>query len=212
MESVYSYTALFGSVLVVLQTALALIGLADTDLDVDGVDMDVDVDFDVDVDLDVGSDVDVSGGGVGDGWFVGMLSTRAIIAAVALFGLTGLSLQSKLGSVQTMFCALGAGFGTMYSVAFVIQSMHKLATDGTVRIHDTIGQSGTVYLPLPANKESVGKVTVCVGERTMEYAAVTAGERLSTGTPIVVVDVIGDTLEVAHVRETQNGLVGSGAM
>lgn len=212
MEMVYSYTALFGGVLVVLQTALALIGLADTDVDVDGIDMDVDLDLDMDVDMDVGSDVDLSGGAAGDGWFVGMLSTRAIIAAIAVFGLTGLAIQNQLGSVQTMICALGAGFGTMYSVAFVIRSMHRLATDGTVRILDTLGQPGTVYLPLPANRESVGKVTVCVGERTMEYPAVTAGERLTAGTPIVVVNVIGDTLEVAHVRETEYDLVGSSAM
>lgn len=209
MESVYSYSAMIGGALVVIQTVMSLVGLSGSDLDgLDSVDMDVDLDVDVDLD----TDLDVGDGGVGDTWFVGMLSTRAILAALAVFGLTGLSLQSRFGSLQTMLTAMLAAAGTMYLVGFVIRSMHKLTADGTVHIEDTVGQSGTVYLPLRGRKEAVGKVTVRVGERTMEYPAVTAGETLKTGTPIVVLRVLGEMLEVAHVRETDYDLIGTDSM
>ncbi len=210
MESVYSYCAMIGGTLVVLQTVMSLVGLGGSDLD--GLDA-VDVDFDVDLDMDmeVSGGVDVPDGG-SDAWFVGVLSTRAILAALAVFGLTGLALKGQLGPFQTMLAALAAAGGTMYLVGLVIRSMHKLVSDGTVRIEDTLGQPGTVYLSLAGNKEAVGKVTVRVGDRTMEYPAVTAGEPLKTGSPIVVVKVLGEMLEVAHVKETEYDLAGIAPM
>lgn len=205
MGSIYSYCALIGGVLVVLQTAMSLVGLGGSDLDgLDGVDVDVDLDLDVDVDADGISD------GASDTWFVGILSTRAIIAAIAVFGLTGLALREQFGPLQTVLAAMLAAGGTMYAVALVIQGMHKLTADGTVHLADAVGQPGTVYLPIAANRESVGKVTVRVGERTMEYAALTSGGRLTTGTPIVVVDVVGDVLLVAQASESEHGLAGTG--
>jgi hypothetical protein len=171
--------------------------------------MDVDVDVDFDVDLD--TDVDLPGG-IGDAWFVGMLSTRAILAGVAVFGLTGLSLRNQTAPASAMLAAMGAAFATMFAVGFVIRSMHKLAADGTVRIEDALGQPGTVYLGVAGNRESIGKVTVRVGERTMEYPAVTSGEKLVTGTPVIVVRVLGDMLEVAHVRETEYDLMPAASM
>lgn len=213
METVYFYSAAIGGVLVVLQTITSIVGLGGSEFDgLDAVDMDVDVDVDFDVDMD--TEVDVSGGtdGIGDGWFVGMLSTRAILAALAVFGLMGLALQKQFAPFQTMLAAMAGAFATMYAVGFVIRSMHKLVSDGTVRIEDALGQPGTVYLSLEANRGSVGKVTVRVGERTMEYPAVTSGEKLTTGTPVIVVKVLGDTLEVAHVRETEYDLLPAASM
>ncbi|MFK7820058.1 MAG: hypothetical protein AB8G99_15160 [Planctomycetaceae bacterium] len=210
VETVYFYSAAIGGALVVLQAITSLIGLGGDELDgLDAIDMDVDVDVDFDVDLD--TDVDVPGG-IGDAWFVGMLSTRAILAGLAVFGLTGLSLRNQLVPFQTMLAALAAAFATMFAVGFVIRSMHKLVADGTVRIEDALGQPGTVYLSLAGNRESVGKVTVRVGERTMEYPAVTSGEKLATGTPVIVVRVLGDMLEVAHVRETEYDLMHAASM
>lgn len=212
MESAYSYCAMIGGTLVVLQTIMSIVGLGGSDLDgLDAVDMDVDFDVDLDMDMEVGGDVDVPDG-ASDAWFVGVLSTRAILAALAVFGLTGLALKNQLGPFQTMLAALAAAAGTMYLVGFVIRSMHRLVSDGTVRIEDTLGQPGTVYLSLAGNKEAVGKVTVRVGERTMEYPAVTSGETLKTGTPVVVVKVLGEMVEVAHVRETEYDLAGIAPM
>lgn len=215
MASFYSYCAGIGGALVLLQTLLAIVGFGGGELDaLDGADLDVDLDVDVDmdIDLDVDGDVDVSGGAASDTWFVGMLSTRAILAGLAVFGLTGMSLHSQLSSLQTMLVAVFGGLATMYAVGFVIRSMHRLASDGTVRIEDALGQPGTVYLGLEGNRESIGKVTVRVANRTMEYPAITSGDKLPTGTPVIVVKVLGDMLEVAHVRETEYDLLHAGSM
>ncbi len=209
MESVYSYCAMIGGTLVVIQTVMGLVGLGGSDLDgLDAVDMDVDMD----IDLDLDTDVEVGHGGAGDTWLVGVLSTRAILAAIAVFGLTGSALKNQFTPLQATLTAMIAAGATMYAVGFVIRSMHKLTADGTVHMEDAVGQAGTVYLSLAANKERPGKVTVRVGERTMEYPAVTAGEPLKTGTPIVVVGVLGEVLEVAHARESEYDFAGTGSM
>jgi hypothetical protein len=209
MESVYSYCAMIGGTLVLIQMAMGLVGLGGSDLDgLDAVDMDVDMD----IDLDVDTDIDVGHGGVGDTWLVGMLSTRAILAAIAVFGLTGSTLKDHFTPLQATLSAMIAAGATMYAVGFLIRSMHKLTADGTVHIEDTVGQAGTVYLSVGAKKETPGKVTVRVGERTMEYPAVTAGAPLKTGTPIVVVGVLGEVLEVAHATDSEYAFIGTGSM
>jgi hypothetical protein len=61
----------------------------------------------------------------------------------------------------------------------------------------TVGQCGTVYLPIPGQKSGRGKVQINLQNRTMEYPAVTAQDSLPTGSKVVVVGVIGsDTIEV----------------
>jgi len=76
----------------------------------------------------------------------------------------------------------------------------QLKADGTQRIDRAVGNTGTVYLSVPANQEGTGKVTVKVQNRTVEYLAVTRHQALATGTPVQVVAVVGpDTVEVAPV-------------
>jgi hypothetical protein len=82
--------------------------------------------------------------------------------------------------------------------------MHKLNVDGTVRIERSVGCRGNVYLKVPGTRAGRGKVHVNVLNSTQEYQAVTASAELPTGSPIVVVGVVGpDTVEVASVHERQ---------
>ncbi len=64
-----------------------------------------------------------------------------------------------------------------------------------MRIAEAKGKAATVYLPIPANREGSGKVQVRMDDRIMEYEAVSScGERLKTGTKVLVVDVLGPSL------------------
>jgi len=68
-----------------------------------------------------------------------------------------------------------AGFLAMFTVAYLYNSILKLQTDGTLRIQDSIGQIGKVYLTVPAKGKGVGKVNVLLQERYVELEAITEG-------------------------------------
>jgi hypothetical protein len=58
-----------------------------------------------------------------------------------------------------------------------------------------VGRSGTVYLPVPAGRDGAGKVQITMRDRIMEYEAVTSNpEKLTTGTKVIVVDILGPSL------------------
>ncbi len=190
MEQFYTYCAIIAGSLMVVQFLLALTGLSqDVDLhDMDGI-----------------HDHDISGdaGDHGGAWFVGMLSFRAIVSAVTVFGLVGLGASRQFERWHAFIIAIIAGSVVMYLVGWVMQSLHHLRADGTVNIERAIGLGGSVYLAIPGKNEGVGKVTVDVQDRTMEYRAVTSGEPLPSGTPIVVLQVVSpETVEVAKANET----------
>lgn len=184
MVTLYSICAVVGGTLLVLQFLLTLLGIGGGhDVDAHGI------------------DVHHAGGGQSDGssWLFGMVSFRALVAALTAFGLGGMAGQGSGGSpVITLGLAAFCGLASMLLVAFMTHAMRRLEDDGTVHIQKAVGQSGTVYLPIPANNGGTGKVTVSLQNRTMEYEAMTRQHALPSGTKIVVIAVVGsDTVEVA---------------
>ena len=151
-------------------------------------------------DMDAAHDADHGEGN----WFLGLLTLRAVCAAVTFFGLGGLTaiyydlpMGAQLGS------AFLAGFAALYLVATLMKMLYRLKSDGTVRIHHALGRTGTVYLRVPGNRDGAGKITLNLQNRTVELEAFTAADELPTGTPIRVVAVLGpNSVEVAHVHAT----------
>ena len=135
----------------------------------------------------------------GASWFFSMLTIRTVSAAAAFFGLTGLAAhKAGLDDVPTIALAIGAGGGAFFVVGWLMRFLHKLNLDGTITIDRAVGCRGSVYLSIPAAKAGLGKVHVNVVNRMLEYQALTAQDALHTGTPIVVVGIVGpDTVEVA---------------
>lgn len=140
----------------------------------------------------------------GENWFLGLLTLRAVCAAVAFFGLGGLTAAYyQLDTPAQLGSAFGAGFIALYLVATLMKMLYRLKADGTVRVEDSVGATGTVYLRIPANRSGPGKVTLNLQNRTVELEAFTANEELPTGTPIRVVAVLSpSSVEVAHVHAT----------
>jgi hypothetical protein len=131
-------------------------------------------------------------------WFAGLLTLRTGIAGVAFFGLAGLAgLQGAVEEPYALCLSLAAGSTGMYVVAVLGRSLRRLESEGTTRIERAVGQRGTVYVTIPGAKAGAGKIHLNLQNRTVEYQAVTAKQELTTGTPIVVVAVVGsDTVEV----------------
>lgn len=80
----------------------------------------------------------------------------------------------------------------------MMRSMLKFEHDGSINIQRAVGESATVYVPVPASQQGSGKVTLTLQGRTVEYQAVTSeGQQLPTGTAVLIVEVLSDdTVEV----------------
>ena len=190
MFYVFVICATIGGTVLVFQFVLTMIGLGGEAFDLDMPDGDADLDFDVDVDM--GSDIDA--GHVGSSWLFGVISFRTMVAAMAFFGLAGLTAQSADASpALALLVALAAGAAAMYGVYWMMRGLNSLNSEGTPRISQALNRYGTVYTTIPAEKGGSGKIQINVQNRTMEYLAMTSGEKLAPGSKVVVVDVITPT-------------------
>jgi len=180
METVFIVCAILGGTFVICQVVAGLFGFG------------TESDSDFDADHEMGTDVDH--GNV----FLGMLSVRAITAALLFFGLAGMTaLQYGAEELTAFLIAVGAGIGTIYAVGMMMKVIAQLKHDGTARVERSLGRTGTVYLRVPAARTGTGKVHLMLQNRTVEYQAVTVGTELPTGAPVRVVAVVNsDTVEV----------------
>jgi membrane protein implicated in regulation of membrane protease activity len=185
MADIYLICAAIGGTIFIIQLLLSFFGLGHHDIAVDSHDV-----------TGHGADHETEGS-----HFLGMLSFRAIVAAITFFGLAGIAANKNgIFGLAAIGIALATGFAAMSAVAAVMRFFNRLQSDGTARIEQSLGAQGSVYLTVPAEKKGCGKITVAVQGRTMEYLAVTAGAALPIGTKIQIVDVIGqDTVEVEAV-------------
>jgi hypothetical protein len=194
MGTFFIVCAIIGGTLLVCQFLLSLIGIGGGH----------DVDHDHDVGHEAGGDHHAdhhqeTAHDQHSSWFVGILSFRALVAALTFFGLGGLAATGggDQHPVIVLAVAIAAGAAALLLVAFIMKSLHKLKADGTLRFDRAVGSTGTVYLTVPANKAGAGKVTLVVQNRTIECQAVTAQSELPTGAKVVVVGVVSPgTVEV----------------
>ena len=192
MITVYTVCAIVGVVLLVGQLVLTLIGL-----DSEGAEV-----ADIGDDLEMGDEyVDTHSLST---WFFGVLTFRSIVAAVTFFGLGGRIADGfGLTGVLTFWFALAIGLVAMVMIGWIMQTLYNLRSEGNIQIQNCMGANGSVYLTVPGNGEGVGKVTVSVQERSVEFAAVTSGEPLATGSRVVVTGIRDpNTLEVELDKQT----------
>jgi len=137
-------------------------------------------------------------------WLFGILTMRTILIGITFFGLTGrMALAWGFEGWQPLLVAVAGALVSMYGMYFLMRTLMKLTADGTERISRSLGEEGTVYLTIPGHSQGVDKIHVTVQSRMLEYEAVTTGERLPTGTRIVVVDVLGsDRVAVERLPQT----------
>ena len=182
----FAACAVLGAALLVLQIALASLGAH-----VHG-----DVHLDVQAHEGHGLAHDAGHG-------LDLFSARSLTAGLAFFGVAGAAAARagwRPGVVA--FCAVVAGLAAMIAVAWIMGQLLRLEEDGAVRESGAVGAPATVYLAIPGGRAGVGKVTLTLQGRTVEYEAVTAGDRLPTGASVVVVDVVAPgTLEVVSTPE-----------
>src|SRR5262249_52543764 len=168
-ESIYLSCAIAGGTLLVLQFVLGLLGFTEHH-DIAG-----DHDLGGDHDFHDAAGHDAHAGHVSEAhheaqhsWFVGVLTFRSIVAAVTFFGLVGVALAVNLGHdpAVSLALAVAGGAGALFTVAYLMRTLHRLKSEGTVRIERAVGLCGTVYVSIPGQKTGVGKVTLRLQNRT----------------------------------------------
>jgi hypothetical protein len=187
MVTLFLVCAILGGTVLVLQLLLGLVGVGMESLDLH---------------------LDKDGLHASDA--LNLLSARSLAAAIAFFGIGGLAvLTLGGGGLLALPVALATGTSAAVGTATLMRGLTRLESDGTVQLERALGESGTVYLRIPGRNAGAGKVLITVQNRTVECKAVTALEELPTGTPIIVVDVLGpDTVEVAPAP-TLGGLLNA---
>ncbi len=181
-EQVFWTIAVIFTILFVLQLVTSIMGI------------DIDSDFEIDVDTDFDGSIDTDGHFDVDPGFT-LFSVRSIIAFFTFFGWVGvISLSGGMDIKLAIFISFISGLIALVFVAFVLYQLVKLAEVGNVEIEDVLGKYGKVYLPIPANREGIGYVTVDIGNKIMELRSVTDGDRLETGTIIYIFKILEDNI------------------
>lgn len=180
---IFAAIAIPATVVMVLQSLLLLFGIGfDHDGDFGGLHHNFG---------DSHSGVDGSDG-------LALFTVRGIVAFFSVGGWTGLVCETAgLSAAASVFIAFLAGSVALVGIALLFKYSFKLQDSGNLDINNTLGKSGTVYIPIPSSRQGQGKVTVLVQERLTELDAVTDNNQtLKTGQLITVTEVLGDSTVV----------------
>jgi len=217
METMFTYAAVIGGIVLLFQFVLSLLGLGEHDGDL-GADHGGlaqgsvhDGDFSSGHDGGLHHDAGVDGSHAAN-WFYELISIRTLAAGSAFFGVTGNGALAWGTSRSGAFLlAAIAGAGAMYGVYWLYKQVFRLQHSGTENIRNAIGASAVVYVPIPAQRSGTGKVTFKLQNRLVEYLAVTDEEsRLATGEKVVITAIIGsDTVRVSRVSAPSENLVSN---
>jgi membrane protein implicated in regulation of membrane protease activity len=176
VSTIFWVCAILGGGFILLQSLLGVLGAGEHELDAHA---------DAHPDVHAGEALD-------------LFSVRSICAGLCFFGLSGLAAREwGAPAPLALVAALIAGVVAAGGVALAMRAMKRMESDGTVRPEGAVGRPATVYLSIPGQPGTPGKVHLFLQGRTVEMKAV-AREPIPTGAPVVVVDVVSpDTLEVA---------------
>lgn len=167
IESSYMFIAIFGGTVFVVLFILSLTGLGQ---DADGAEFEI-ISHDA---------ADVQG--------ISFLSLKSIVAFFTFYGLGGLCFRQYGWGGFAL--ALVSGGVMMAIVSLVLALVVRLQHSGNITSQDVVGKEGTVYLSIPEKRKAGGRVTVTMGNGTVEISAV-CDENLSTGTRVVVAEFLG---------------------
>ncbi len=158
-------------------------------------DMHVDAHVDGDMGADADSGVDVSVDSLEAHSFSDaaestaafhILSVRAVLAFFTLFSWAGaLYLNIGKDTTQSLILAVAWGAAGWVVVAVLLHWLRKLAETGTRRLSTALGQTGTVYMDIPAGGQ--GEVRVAVsGVVSMIKARAAGGQAIKAGSSVTV--------------------------
>lgn len=194
MLSLFWIFAITGSLVLIIQSILLLIGFGE-DGDVDGG---LDVDGDVDVDVDFDSEgMDSLEGGLEFPFF----TLKSLTGFIGGFGWGGLIMLKAGKTVSaSIIVAFIVGIILSLSVSSLLFLLSKLKNSGNLNLRNALGKTGSVYLFIPEKEQGTGIVQVVVQDSLRELKAVSKGEKIPTGARIKVVGVEDSIVVVKKIN------------
>lgn len=183
IEVIYWASTIIGGTLFILRLGMMLLGGGLSD---DGFDT-----------MPDGGDVDVAGDHTDADTSFKLLSVQGLTSFFMMFGLVGLALLRADSHVLiTILGGAVAGLVTVAVTGLIFTQMKRLQTEGTIKIQNTVGSEGTVYLTIPRN--GTGQVQVIAQGSLKIFDAVSSNKhQIATGEKIRVTGVAsGNTLIV----------------
>ena len=190
---------LSASLVFVIQTVMTFLGEAG------------DSDFDINSDVDPGAgaadgslDVDTAAHEAAHpGSGMNLLTFRNVINFLIGFGWTAILLQKSVPATGLrMVIAIAVGVVLVILVMLLFKWLTDMQETGNINVFKSaVDCQGTVYLTIPGERAGEGKVQITINNAVREYAALTDGPTLKTGTRIRVVDVVSaSTLLVEEIN------------
>ena len=78
------------------------------------------------------------------------------------------------------------------AVMLIFWFMSRMEQSGNIDIANAVNCKGNVYLTIPGNKQGEGKVQISINGAVREYNAITNGEGIETGAPVIVKEVVNE--------------------
>ena len=182
-QQIFLCIAIPATLILIVLIVMMLVGFGDDD---------VDGDADIADDLDVDGDADATDGDTPDAG-LSFFTLRGIVSMLSIMGWSGLIfLDAEMGLPTAVGVAISVALGliTLFLVALAMRGISRLQSSGNLDLRNAVGKVGQVYLTVPADGTSAGKVNLTVQEQFKEFSAITtAKEPLKTGQYVRVVAV-----------------------
>ena len=152
--------------------------------------------------LDV-PDLDFDIAETGEGGATGMFSIRGIGSFFTGFGWTGASVLDSGGSMTLAIAAATiVGLLVLFGFVSMMRWLQSLREEGNINYENAIGQVGSVYVPIPPNREGLGQIEVKVQSRISTVRAISDHpERLENRVAVRVMELVDDrTLLVEKLK------------
>lgn len=133
-----------------------------------------------------------------------VFTIKNFITFFAVFGWSGITFsQTGLGQFSVIVISTLLGVIVLLIVSALFYFITKLTDNGTMNFQRAIGVTGEVYLPIPANRNGVGKINITFQGSFKELDAMTdSDKKLPRGTIVVVRDVVnGNILLVEKMKK-----------
>ena len=148
-------------------------------------------------------DLDFDIAETGEGGATGMFSIRGIGSFFTGCGWPGASVLDS-GASMTLAIAAATIVGLLVLFGFVsmMRWLQSLREEGNINYENAIGQVGSVYVPIPPNREGLGQIEVKVQSRISTVRAISDHpERLENRVAVRVMELVDDrTLLVEKLK------------
>lgn len=123
---------------------------------------------------------------------LGVLSIRSVTGFFFGFGWTGvICVENGLGLFPAILIALLVGALFLFGIYLLMRVLFSMRASGTVHYANAVGQTGTVYVTIPAANSGSGQVQVIVQGRLRTVGAMTTHDAdLKPGQKITVTAAI----------------------